>query len=157
MSVRISATDWAQGGIDGAQAAAVAAAFRDEGCDLIDVSTGQTVSWSRPVYGRMFQLPFADQIRNEVGVATMCVGSITSADQANTILAAGRADLVALGRPHLSDPSFTLRAAASYGDESVFVPPNYAPGFDQMLRLATREREELEELKLKARPRSRAG
>ena len=153
MSVRISATDWAEGGIGGDEAAEIARAFRDAGCDLIDVSTGQTVSWSRPVYGRMFQLPFADQIRNEAHVATMCVGSITSADQANTILAAGRADLVALGRAHLADPSFTLRAAASYGDRGQHVPPNYAPGFEQMVRVASREREDIRELRMKAKPK----
>jgi anthraniloyl-CoA monooxygenase len=102
MSVRISATDWKDGGITGDDAVAIAQAFAEHGADLIDVSTGQTVHDSAPVFGRMFQTPFADQIRNETGLATMCVGNITTADQANTILAAGRADLVALARPHLS-------------------------------------------------------
>ena len=88
---------------------------REAGVDLVDVSTGQTVRDAQPVYGRMFQTPFSEQVRNEARVATMCVGNITTADQVNTILAAGRADLVALGRPHLVDPSFTLRAAAWYG------------------------------------------
>jgi len=104
MSVRLSATDWADGGISEADVVAIARAFAAHGCDLLDVSTGQTVADAAPVYGRMFQVPFSDMIRNETGLATMCVGSITSADQVNTILAAGRADLVALARPHLVDP-----------------------------------------------------
>jgi anthraniloyl-CoA monooxygenase len=153
MSVRISATDWAEGGITGDDSVAIARAFAAEGCDLIDVSTGQTTTRSRPVYGRMFQLPFSDQIRNEAGIATMCVGNITSADQINTIVAAGRADLVALARPHLVDPGFTLRAAAWYGVD-LPVPPQYQPGKDQIMRNTPREREDLETLKLKARPKS---
>ena len=115
MSVRISATDWKDGGLTGDDAVEVARAFAEAGCDLIDVSTGQTVADAEPVYGRMFQTPFSDQIRNEAGLATMCVGAITTADQVNTIIAAGRADLVALARPHLVDPSFTMKAAAWYG------------------------------------------
>ena len=91
------------------------APLREAGVDLVDVSTGQTVRDAQPVYGRMFQTPFSEQVRNEARVATMCVGNITTSDQVNTILAAGRADLVALGRPHLVDPSFTLKAAAWYG------------------------------------------
>jgi anthraniloyl-CoA monooxygenase len=153
MSVRISATDWADGGITGDDAVEMSRAFAAEGCDLIDVSTGQTTARSRPVYGRMFQLPFSDQIRNEAGIATMCVGNITSADQINTIIAAGRADLVALARPHLVDPGFTLRAAAWYGVDCP-VPPQYQPGKDQIMRNTPREREDLEALKLKARPKS---
>ena len=115
MSVRISATDWQDGGLTGDDAVAVARAFAEAGCDLIDVSTGQTTPDAEPIYGRMFQTPFSDQIRNDAGLATMCVGAITSADQVNTIIAAGRADLVALARPHLVDPSFTMKAAAWYG------------------------------------------
>lgn len=153
MSVRLSATDWKEGGITGDDAVAIAQAFAEEGCDLMDVSTGQTVADGKPVFGRMFQTPFADQIRNEARLATMCVGNITTADQANTILAAGRADLVALGRPHLADPSFTLQAAAEYGHEAHFCPPQYLAGFEQALRNSQRNREELKELRLKARPR----
>ena len=115
MSVRISATDWAEGGVTGDDAVKIAEAFAEAGVDLVDVSTGQTVREAKPIFGRMFQTPFSDQIRNEARVATMCVGNITTADQVNTILAAGRADLVALARPHLADPYFTLRAAAWYG------------------------------------------
>ena len=151
MSVRISATDWAEGGLSAADSVAIAEAFAAEGCDLVDVSTGQTATESRPIYGRMFQTPFSDRIRNEAEVATMCVGNITTADQANTIVAAGRADLVALGRPHLADPSFVLRAAAWYGVD-VAQPVQYQPGKDQLMRNTPREREELQELKLKAKP-----
>lgn len=151
MSVRISATDWVEGGLSAADSVAIAEAFAAEGCDLVDVSTGQTAKESRPVYGRMFQTPFADRIRNEAEIATMCVGNITTADQVNTIVAAGRADLVALGRPHLADPSFVLRAAAWYGVD-VAQPVQYQPGKDQLMRNTPREREDLEELKLKAKP-----
>ena len=104
MSVRISATDWQDGGLTGDDAVEVARAFAEAGCDLIDVSTGQTTPDAEPIYGRMYQTPFSDQIRNDADIATMCVGAITSADQVNTIVAAGRADLVALARPHLADP-----------------------------------------------------
>jgi anthraniloyl-CoA monooxygenase len=156
MSVRISATDWVAGGITGDDAVAIAAAFAEAGVDLVDVSTGQTDPVSRPVFGRMFQTPFSDQIRNEARVATMCVGNITSADQVNTILAAGRADLVALARPHLTDPNFTLRAAAWYGVRDQPWPPQYRMGRDQLGRNAGKDREELMELKLKARPKTRA-
>jgi anthraniloyl-CoA monooxygenase len=151
MSVRISATDWAEGGLSAADSVAIAEAFATEGCDLVDVSTGQTARESRPVYGRMFQTPFSDRIRNEAEVATMCVGNITTADQVNTIIAAGRADLVALGRPHLADPSFVLRAAAWYGVDAD-QPVQYGPGKDQLMRNTPRERQDLEELKLKAKP-----
>ena len=112
----------------------IAEAFAQAGVDLVDVSTGQTDPESRPVFGRMFQTPFSDQIRNEARVATMCVGNITTADQVNTILAAGRADLVALARPHLTDPNFTLRAAAWYGVPEQPWPPQYFMGRDQLRR-----------------------
>jgi anthraniloyl-CoA monooxygenase len=156
MSVRISATDWAEGGITGDDAVKVARAFAEAGVDLVDVSTGQTVRDALPAYGRMFQTPFSDQIRNETRVATMCVGNITTADQANTILAAGRADLVALGRPHLVDPFFTLKAAAWYGAEDVYCPPQYLPGKEQIFRNSVRDRQDIEELKVKAKPKTRA-
>jgi anthraniloyl-CoA monooxygenase len=155
MSVRISATDWLDGGLTGDDAVAVARLFAQAGCDLIDVSTGQTTPEARPLYGRMFQTPFSDQIRNEAGLATMCVGNITSADQINTIIVAGRADLVALARPHLVDPSFTMKAGAWYG-APVACPPQYEAGYDQIVRNSVRERAELTELKLKARPKSHA-
>ena len=155
MSVRISATDWKEGGITGDDAVTIAEAFAAHGCDLIDVSTGQTVADASPIYGRMFQTPFAEQIRNEAGLRTMCVGNITNADQVNTILAAGRADLVALGRPHLTDPYFTLRAAAQYGVDGQACPPQYLPGQQQLDRTMAQLNADLQALRLKARPRKR--
>jgi anthraniloyl-CoA monooxygenase len=154
MSVRISATDWEDGGLTGKDAVAVARFFAESGCDLIDVSTGQTTPDAQPIYGRMFQTPYSDQIRNEAGLATMCVGAITTADQVNTIVAAGRADLVALARPHLTDPSFAMKAAAWYGAADIHCPPQYYAGRDQIFRNSERDRTELVELRLKAKPKS---
>jgi anthraniloyl-CoA monooxygenase len=134
VSVRLSATDWVEGGIDGDQAVEIARAFKARGCDLIDVSAGQTSREAKPVYGRMFQTPFSDRIRNEAGIATMAVGNITDFDQVNGILAAGRADLCALARPHLSDPHWTLRAAADQGYAVQPWPPQYLAGKEQMER-----------------------
>jgi anthraniloyl-CoA monooxygenase len=156
MSVRISATDWTEGGLTGEEAVAVARAFAAAGVDLVDISAGQTVADARPIYGRMFQTPFADQIRNEAHVATMCVGAITTADQVNTILAAGRADLVALARPHLVDPFFTMKAAAWYGVPSIHCPPQYQPGKDQIFRNSVRDRADLEDLRIRGKPKTRA-
>jgi anthraniloyl-CoA monooxygenase len=153
MSVRISATDWKDGGLTGDDAVEVARRFAEAGCDLIDVSTGQTVAEAQPVFGRMFQTPFSDQIRNDAGLATMCVGAITTADQVNTIIAAGRADLVALARPHLVDPYFAMRAAAWYGAPAIHCPPQYLAGKEQIFRNSARDREELKELRLKAKPK----
>ncbi|HEX8578955.1 MAG TPA: bifunctional salicylyl-CoA 5-hydroxylase/oxidoreductase, partial [Allosphingosinicella sp.] len=116
-------------------------AFAEAGADLIDVSAGQTWADSRPVYGRMFQTPFADKIRNEARVATMAVGNIYEADHANSILAAGRADLVALARPHLIDPMWTLRSAAGHEYRGVHVPPPYLGGMAQLARNLKREAE----------------
>jgi len=152
MSVRISATDWQSGGVTGEESVEIARMFKEAGCDLIDVSTGQTTADSAPVFGRMFQTPFSDQIRNEGGIATMCVGAITTADQVNTIIAAGRADLVALARPHLVDPSFTMRAAGWYGAADIHCPPQYLAGKEQLLRNSRRDRDEMTELRRKARP-----
>jgi anthraniloyl-CoA monooxygenase len=154
MSVRISATDWAAGGLSGDDLMALTRLLKAAGCDLIDCSTGQTVPQQRPVYGRMYQAPYADWVRNEVGIATMTVGAVTSADQVNTLLASGKADLVALGRPHLANPCLTLQASAWYQHEGQFWPPPYLPGKDQALRNAPRERAELTELRLRARPAS---
>jgi anthraniloyl-CoA monooxygenase len=156
MSVRISATDWAEGGVTGDDAVVIARAFGEAGVDLVDVSTGQTVRDAQPVYGRMFQTPFSEQVRNEARVATMCVGNITTADQVNTILAAGRADLVALGRPHLVDPSFTMRAAAWYGASDITCPPQYLPGKEQIFRNSVRDRQDFDDLKIKGKPKTRA-
>jgi anthraniloyl-CoA monooxygenase len=134
LSVRISATDWVDGGITGADAVLIARALHEAGADIIHVSTGQTTPDSRPVYGRMFQTPYSDRIRQEAGVPTIAVGNITEADQVNAIIAAGRADLVALGRPHLSDPHWTLHAAAELGWD-VEWPVQYLEGKKQLARL----------------------
>ena len=131
ISVRISATDWAPGGITPEDGLRIAAAFRAHGADIIDVSAGQTSRWANPVYGRMFQTPFSEMIRNEVGIPTIAVGNITTADQVNTIVAAGRADICALARPHLTNPHFTLVASAEYGYDAQFWPLPYLAGKDQ--------------------------
>jgi anthraniloyl-CoA monooxygenase len=142
MSVRISATDWAgDNGITPADAVAIGEAFSREGADLIDVSAGQTWSEQQPVYGRMFQTPFSDRIRNEGRLATMAVGNIYEPDHANSILAAGRADLVALARPHLIDPMWTLRAAAQLDYRDIYIPPQYLNGMSQLARNLKREAE----------------
>ena len=155
ISVRISATDWvADGGLTGDDAVEIAKALKSHGCDIVDVSAGQTSTEAEPVYGRMFQVPFSDQVRNEADIPTMSVGNITTADQVNTILAAGRADLCALARPHLTDPHFTLRAAADYGYEPQVWPNQYLSAKSQIQRLAERERErELELMEAAAPPK----
>ncbi|MEZ4337264.1 MAG: bifunctional salicylyl-CoA 5-hydroxylase/oxidoreductase [Sandaracinaceae bacterium] len=128
MSVRISATDWVPGGFTGDDSLVVARALKEHGCDIIDVSTGQVHPDQQPIYGRAFQTPFADRIRNAVGIPTLTVGNITTADQMNTILLAGRADLCAMARPHLFDPYFTLHAAAELEQHDVHYPPQYLRG-----------------------------
>ncbi|OWU81622.1 bifunctional salicylyl-CoA 5-hydroxylase/oxidoreductase [Phaeobacter sp. 22II1-1F12B] len=138
MSVRISATDWAEGGVGAEEAVEIAAMFRDAGVDIVDVSAGQTSTEAQPVYGRMFQTPFSDRIRNELEMSTMTVGNIYEPDHVNSILMAGRADLVCLARPHLADPYWTLHAAAALGDTATQWPLPYLPGRDQMQRLAER-------------------
>jgi anthraniloyl-CoA monooxygenase len=153
MSVRISATDWIDGGGTGDDAVKISLMFKEAGCDMIDVSTGQTDPLSAPVYGRMYQTPFSDQIRNEAGIATMAVGAVTTADQVNTIVAAARADLVALARPHLLDPYFTMRSAGWYGAQDIHCPPQYLSGRDQLFRNSVREKADMTELKLKAKPK----
>ena len=153
MSVRISATDWKEGGLSEADLFAIAEGFHDAGCDLIDVSAGQTVADQQPVYGRMFQTPFAEAIRNVPRIATMAVGNITEAAQVNTILHTRRADLVALARPHLWDPYFTRRAAAYYCAQVGYWPPQYLSGRDQAYREQEKIRENTRELARKARPK----
>ncbi len=139
MSARISANDWVgEGGIQPDDAVVIADRFREAGADIIDVSAGQTTIRARPVYGRMFQTPFADRIRNDVGIATMAVGNIFDPDHVNSILMAGRADLCCLARPHLADPYWTLHAAASLGYEGMAWPRPYEAGRDQLHRLAAR-------------------
>jgi len=142
MSVRISATDWAgEDGVTPDEAVEISRAFAKAGADLIDVSAGQTWADAEPVYGRMFQTPFSDKIRNEAHIATMAVGNIFEPDQANAILASGRADLVALARPHLVDPSWTLRAAAAAEYRDVHIPPPYLSGMAQLARNLKRDAE----------------
>jgi len=141
MSVRLSATDWVQEGVTAEESVEIARAFADAGCDLIDVSAGQTTPEARPVYGRMFQTPFSDRIRNEAGVATMAVGNIYEPDHVNGILAAGRADLCALARPHLADPNWTLRAAAELGWREQAAPVQYRQGFAQLARNLERQQQ----------------
>ncbi len=145
LSVRISANDWVgDAGVTPEEAVHIARAFADAGADLIDVSAGQTTVDAKPVYGRMFQTPFSDRIRNEAGLCTMAVGNIYEADHANSILMAGRADLVAVGRPHLADPYWTLHEAARIGDRAApDWPLPYLAGRDQTWRLADREAEML--------------
>jgi anthraniloyl-CoA monooxygenase len=139
ISVRISAHDWV--GPDGVRpqdAVEIARFLTEAGVDLIDVSAGQTSTRARPVYGRMFQTPFSDRIRNEAGVATLAVGNIYEPDHVNSILMAGRADLVCLARPHLSDPYWTLHAAAELRYDGVNWPKPYLPGREQLYRLKSR-------------------
>jgi len=134
LSVRISATDWADGGLSDADLLAIARALKSADTDLIDVSSGQTVPWQTPVYGRMWQTPFADEIRNEIGIAAMAVGNIYEPDHVNTIIAAGRADLCAIARPHLANPAWTLEAAARLGYEGQWWPNQYLSGKAQLER-----------------------
>ncbi len=139
MSVRISAHDWAAGGNTADDAVAIAHLFKAAGCDVIDVSSGQTTRAAKPVYGRMYQTPFSDRIRNEVGIQTIAVGAITEADQANSIIAAGRADLCAIARPHLADPAWTLHEAAKLQSRAVTWPKQYLSGRDQLYREIQRQ------------------
>jgi len=130
MFVRISATDWVPGGVDGDEAVAIGRMLKAHGCDVVDVSAGQTSKRAEPMYGRMFQTPFSDRIRNEAGIPTMAVGNIQGWDHVNTIIASGRADLCALARPHLRDPYLTLHAAIEqdYEGDAVYWPNQYLAG-----------------------------
>jgi anthraniloyl-CoA monooxygenase len=127
--------------VDGEQAVEIARAFHAAGADIIHVSAGQTWAEAKPVYGRMFQTPLSDHIRNEAGIPTIAVGNITEPDQVNGIIAAGRADLCALARPHLTDPQWTLRAAAQLGYAAQPWPVQYLSGKQQLERLLQRQRE----------------
>ena len=140
MSVRISAHDWVPGGITPEDAVQIAKAFKAAGADLIDCSSGQVSKQEKPVFGRMFQTPFADRIRQEAGIATMAVGAISEADHANSIIAAGRADLCAVARPHLANPAWTLTEAAKIGYTPIVWPKQYFQGKRQMETLFEREK-----------------
>ena len=138
ISVRISANDWVGAdGVEPQDAVAISRMLQEAGVDICDVSAGQTSIDAQPVYGRMFQTPFSDRIRNETGMATMAVGNIFEPDHINSILMAGRADLVCLARPHLADPYWTLHAAARLGDRSEAWPQPYYAGRDQLYRLSS--------------------
>jgi anthraniloyl-CoA monooxygenase len=139
MSVRVSAHDWIDGGVTPGEAVEIARMFRAAGADIIDVSSGQTDPAEKPIYGRMFQTPFSDRIRNEAGIATMTVGNISDWDQVNGILMAGRADLVCLARAHLADPYWTLHAAVEQGDTASDWPKPYKGGRDLAFRLRERQ------------------
>jgi anthraniloyl-CoA monooxygenase len=139
MSVRISATDWVPGGVTGDEAVEIGRAFHAAGADIIHVSTGQTSIDAQPVYGRMYQTPFSDQIRNDARISTIAVGNITEPDQVNGIIAAGRADLCALARPHLVDPFWTLHAAAALGYAGQHWPRQYLTGRRQLERSLQRK------------------
>src|SRR4029079_14595105 len=141
MSVRVSATDWVEDGLTADESVAIAQAFVNAGADIIHVSTGQTTPEAKPIFGRLWQTPFSDRIRNEARVPTIAVGNITDADQENSIIAAGRADLVAIGRPHLADPQCSLHAAAQLGYSGARWPIQYYQGRVQLEREVQRARE----------------
>ena len=143
MSVRISAHDWVEGGITPEDSVEIAAAFKAAGADLIDVSSGQVSKAQKPVYGRMYQTPFSENIRNRVGIATIAVGAISEADHVNSIIAAGRADLCAVARPHLANPAWTLTEAARIGytgPVGLEWPQQYLSGKTQLEREFERQR-----------------
>jgi anthraniloyl-CoA monooxygenase len=140
MSVRISAHDWVPGGITPDDAVRIARAFKDAGADMIDCSSGQVSKREKPVYGRMFQTPFSDRIRNEAGIATIAVGAISEADHVNSIIAAGRADLCAVARPHLANPAWTLTEAARIGFPAVSWPKPYRAAKPQLEAIFAREK-----------------
>ncbi len=141
ISVRISAHDWVEGGITPDDAVDIAKLFKAAGADMIDCSSGQVSKMEKPVYGRMFQTPFADRIRNEAGIPTIAVGAIFEADHANSIIAAGRADLCAVARPHLANPAWTLNEAAKIGYLDVQWPKQYYAAKVQLERNLERERQ----------------
>jgi anthraniloyl-CoA monooxygenase len=140
MSVRISTHDWVEGGITPADAVRIARAFKAAGADMIDCSSGQVSKAEKPVYGRMWQTPFADRVRNEAGIATIAVGAISEADHVNAIIAAGRADLCAIARPHLANPAWTLTEAARIGYTGVQWPAPYRSAKPQLEAIFQRER-----------------
>ncbi|MDH3441178.1 MAG: bifunctional salicylyl-CoA 5-hydroxylase/oxidoreductase, partial [Gammaproteobacteria bacterium] len=152
MSVRISATDWVEDGLTEAEMLAVAAMLKDAGVDIINVSTGQVTKDEDPIYGRMFQAPFADQVRNEVGIPTIVAGNISSADQANTLVAAGRTDIVAFGRAIMNEPHFVLTAAAHYGHTEQYWAPQYLSGKLLAEIMAAKDNQEMLELRSAAKP-----
>ena len=152
VSVRISATDWVDDGLTEEDMLTAARMLKKAGVDIVNVSTGQVTKDEDPIYGRMFQAPFADQIRNEVGIPTIVAGNVSTADQANTLVAAGRTDIVAFGRQIMNQPHFVLMAAAHYGHTSQHWPPQYESGKFLAGALAKKENEEMLELRTAAKP-----
>ncbi|MCH9693607.1 MAG: FAD-dependent monooxygenase [Gammaproteobacteria bacterium] len=152
VSVRISATDWVEGGLSEDEMLAVARMCEAAGVQVINVSTGQVTKDEDPVYGRMFQAPFADQIRNEIGIPTIVAGNITTVDQANTLIAAGRTDVVAFARPLMNEPHLVLNAAAHYGHSDQYWPPQYQSGKPLAEALAEKDADEMTELRREAKP-----
>lgn len=160
MSVRLSSSDWAQGGMTLDDLQVIAQSFKDAGVDIIHASSGQTVPWQKPVYGRMWQTPFAEFIKHRVNIPTIAVGDITLPEQVNMIVAASRADLCALARPHLNNPFFTRQAAGHYGVKTIAGEPLGWPvqlqsGEYQLYREAEKANEKALDLAIKARPNRR--
>ncbi|MCI4645650.1 MAG: hypothetical protein MRY64_12795 [Hyphomonadaceae bacterium] len=160
MSVRLSASDWAEDGITPEDIQAIATAFKEAGVDIIHVSSGETVKWQKPVWGRMWQTPFAEFVRHAVDIPTIAVGDITLPEQINTIIADGRADLCALARPHLNSPFFTREAAGHYGvrtigNQRLGWPDELRSGEYQLYREAEKANEKAADLAAKARPNRR--
>jgi len=160
MSVRLSSSDWAPGGLTLDDLAIIARAFKDAGVDIVHCSSGETVKWQKPVFGRMWQTPFAEFVKHKVGIPTIAVGDITLPEQVNMIVAADRADLCALARPHLNNPFWTRHAAGHYGVRSVGGAPMGWPGQlksgeYQLYREAEKANEKALELAIKARPNRR--
>lgn len=152
LSVRISATDWVDDGLNGEDMLIAAAMLKEAGVDIINVSTGQVTKDEDPIYGRMFQAPFADQVRNEVGIPTIVAGNISTADQANTLIAAGRTDIVAFGRAMMNEPHFVLSAAAHYGHADQYWAPQYQSGKIMAEISAAKGKQEMLELRSAAKP-----
>jgi len=152
MSVRLSSCDWAEGGLTLDDLEVICKAFKGAGVDIIHASSGETVKWQKPTWGRMWQTPFAEHIKQHVGIPTIAVGDITKPEQINTIIADERADICALGRPHLNDAFFTRKAAGHYGVENQSWPSQLHSGRYQLFREAEKDNEKLLDLSIKARP-----
>ena len=160
MSVRLSSSDWAPGGLTLTELEIIARLFKEAGADIIHCSSGETVRWQKPVYGRMWQTPFAEFVRNAVDIPTIAVGDISQPEQVNAIVAAGRADLCALARPHLNNPFWARHAAGHYGvrkanGSALGWPAQLRSGEYQLYREAEKANERAAELAVKARPERR--
>jgi len=154
ISVRISASDWAENGILEEDVLTIAAAFKNAGADIINVSTGNTMANQKPQTGRMWQTPFSDLIRNTVHIPTITAGYIQDIDQINTIILNGRADLVALGRPLLLDANFVRNAQAYEQFEAIDIPNQYKMGISHLYPLKAAERKQVESMKKALKPKS---